>query len=143
MPRTMQEEIDLDTKEFSLVGAIEAWKSLRDDVRERERVFKESLAEDKATVDILEHDILEMLQAVKLQSIKIDGVGLAYRSKRTSAKVENAEAFFSFVLQSKRTELLEARASKKAVEEYIEMSKVPPPGVVVQVEEILCFRSKQ
>ena len=70
MPHTMQEEIDLDTKEFSLVGAIEAWKSLRDDVRERERIFKESLAEDKATVDILEHDILEMLQAGKLQSIK-------------------------------------------------------------------------
>lgn len=143
MPHTMQEEIDLDTKEFSLVGAIEAWKSLRDDVRERERIFKESLAEDKATVDILEHDILEMLQAGKLQSIKVDGVGLAFRSKRTSAKVENAEAFFDFVIESKRTELLEARASKRAVEEYIEQAKVPPPGVVVQVEETLCFRSKQ
>lgn len=143
MPHTMEEEIDLDTKESSLVEAIEAWKSLRDDVRERERVFKESLAEDKATVDILEKDILELLRAAKLQSVKIDGQGLVYKSKRTSAKVEDAEVFFDFVVKTKRTELLEARASKKAVEEFIEQAKVPPPGVVVQVEETLCFRSKQ
>lgn len=143
MPRTMQEEVDLDTKESSLVEAIEAWKSLRDDVREREKAFKESMAEDKATVDILESDVLEMLRAAKLQSVKIDGVGLAYKSKRTSAKVENSEAFFRFVIDSERTELLEARANKKEVEEYVEMNAVPPPGVIITVEETLCFRSKQ
>ena len=113
MPHTMQEEIDLDTKESSLVEAIEAWKSLRDDVREREKAFKESMAEDKATVDILESDVLEMLRAAKLQSVKIDGVGLAYKSKRTSAKVENSEAFFKFVIDSERTELLEAGPIKR------------------------------
>jgi hypothetical protein len=139
----MQEEVDLDTKESSLVEAIEAWKSLRDDVREREKAFKESMAEDKATVDILESDVLEMLRAAKLQSVKIDGVGLAYKSKRTSAKVENSEAFFRFVIDSERTELLEARANKKEVEEYVEMNAVPPPGVIITVEETLCFRSKQ
>ncbi len=143
MPHTMQEEIDLDTKESSLVEAIEAWKSLRDDVREREKAFKESMAEDKATVDILESDVLEMLRDAKLQSVKIDGVGLAYKSKRTSAKVENSEAFFKFVIDSERTELLEARANKKEVEEYVELNAVPPPGVIITVEETLCFRSKQ
>lgn len=143
MPHTMQEEIDLDTKESSLVEAIEAWKSLRDDVRERVKAFQESMAEDKATVDILESDVLEMLRAAKLQSVKIDGVGLAYKSKRTSAKVENSEAFFKFVIDSERTELLEARANKKEVEEYVELNAVPPPGVIITVEETLCFRSKQ
>jgi hypothetical protein len=101
------------------------------------------MAEDKATVDILESDVLEMLRAAKLQSVKIDGVGLAYKSKRTSAKVENSEAFFRFVIDSERTELLEARANKKEVEEYVEMNAVPPPGVIITVEETLCFRSKQ
>lgn len=143
MPHTMQDEIDLDTKESSLVEAIEAWKSLRDDVREREKAFKESVAEDKTTIEILESDILEMLRAAKLQSVKIEGQGLAYKSKRTSFKVEDPKGFFDFVIETGRTELLEARVAKKAAEEFVEISKVPPPGTVVQVEETLCFRAKQ
>ena len=126
-----------------LTETIEAWKGLRDEVRAKEKAFEDSLAEDKGTVKELESMILDQLHAAKLTSVKIEGVGTAYTAKRTSAKVEDAEAFFAFVLKYERTELLEARASKKAVEEYVEQMGVPPTGVTIQVAETLNFRSKQ
>jgi len=126
-----------------LTDTIQGWKSLRDDVREREKIFEESLAEDKTAVKIMEQDILAMLRDAKLQSVNIKGLGTCYTSKRTSAKVEDPEEFFNFVLETGKTELLEARASKKAVEEFIEETKVPPPGVRVEIAETLNFRSKQ
>src|SRR5208337_2706669 len=61
-----------------LTEAIVAWESLRRDVREREKIFEDSLAEDKLTVKLLEEDILSMLRESKLTSVKIEGVGTAY-----------------------------------------------------------------
>jgi hypothetical protein len=133
----------MEEPQYDLTEIIEAWRSLRDDVREREKAFEESLAEDKTTVKELEGMVLAKLHERRLTSVKIKGKGIAYTSKRTSAKVESPEEFFGFVLETGRTELLEARASKKAVEEYIEAEKVPPPGIRVEVAEGLNFRSKQ
>jgi hypothetical protein len=133
----------MEEPQYDLTETIEAWRSLRDDVKEREKAFEESLAEDKTTVKELEGMVLAKLHELRLTSVKIDGKGTAYTSKRTSAKVESPEEFFGFVLETGRTELLEARASKKAVEEYIEVEKVPPPGIRVEVAEGLNFRSKQ
>jgi hypothetical protein len=133
----------MEEPQYDLTETIEAWRSLRDDVREREKIFEESLAEDKVTVKELEGMVLAKLHELKLTSVKIEGKGTAYTSKRTSAKVESPAKFFGFVLETGRTELLEARASKKAVEEYIEAEKVPPPGIRVEVAEGLNFRSKQ
>ena len=133
----------MEEPQYDLTETIEAWRSLRDDVKEREKAFEESLAEDKTTVKELEGMVLAKLHERRLTSAKIDGKGIAYTSKRTSAKVESPEEFFGFVLETGRTELLEARASKKAVEEYIEAEKVPPPGIRVEVAERLNFRSKQ
>ena len=132
----------MEEPQYDLTETIEAWRSLREDVREREQSFKESIAEDKTTVKELEGMSLTKLHELRLTSVKIEGKGTAYTSKRTSAKVESPEDFFGFVLETGRTELLEARASKKAVEEYIEVEKVPPPGVRVEVAEGLNFRSK-
>jgi len=133
----------MEEPQYDLTETIEAWRSLRDDVKEREKAVEESLAEDKTTVKELESVVLTKLHELRLTSVKIDGKGTAYTSKRTSAKVESPEEFFGFVLETGRTELLEARASKKAVEEYIEAEKVPPPGIRVEVAEGLNFRSKQ
>ena len=113
----------MEEPQYDLTETIEAWRSLRDDVREREKVFEGSLAEDKTTVKELEGMVLAKLHELKLTSVKIEGEGTAYTSKRTSAKVESPDDFFNFVFVSGRTELLEARASKKAVEEYIEAEK--------------------
>jgi hypothetical protein len=132
----------MEEPQYDLTETIEAWRSLREDVREREKVFEGSLAEDKTTVKELEGMVLAKLHELKLTSVKIEGKGTAYTSKHTSAKVESPDDFFNFVFVSGRTELLEARASKKAVEEYIEAEKVPPPGVRVEVAEGLNFRSK-
>jgi len=133
----------MEELQYDLTETIEAWKSLRDDVREREKIFEESLAEDKGTVKELESMVLAKLHELKLTSVKIEGKGTAYTSKRTSAKVESPEEFFGFVLNTGQTEFLEARASKKVVEEYVEYTGNPPPGVTIQVAEILGFRSKQ
>ena len=133
----------MEESQYDLTETIEAWKSLRDDVRERVKAFEESLAEDKTTVNELESMVLTKLHELRLTSVKVEGKGTAYTSKRTSAKVESPEDFFGFVLSTGQTEFLEARASKNTVEEYVESTGNPPPGVTIQVTETLAFRSKQ
>jgi len=126
-----------------LTETIAAWRSLRDDIKDREKIFKESMAEDKATLEALEGMVLTQLRSLKIRSANVEGEGTAFISKKLSSKVEDPEAFFAFVLESGRTELLFARAADKAVEEYIEQAKVPPPGVKIETTERLNFRTKQ
>jgi hypothetical protein len=128
---------------LELTEAIEAWVALRDEVRAREKAFEESIAEDKAMVEVLAETIRDALREAKLTSVKLEGKGTAYTSNRVSAKVESPDEFFNFVLESGRTELLQARANDKAVEEYIEEAKVPPPGVRAEKRQTLNFRSKK
>jgi hypothetical protein len=128
-------------EDLDLTETIEGWQQLKKEVEAKEKAFKESIAEDKAAIEILASTILDKFHQLKITSVKMD-IGTPYVSKRTSAKVESPDEFFNFVLETGRTELLEARASTKAVEEFIETSKVPPPGVKVEITERLNFRSK-
>jgi hypothetical protein len=126
-----------------LTELVEAWKTIKDDIKRREKEFEDSLAEDKLARDLLEQDILDGFRVAKINSMVIKGLGTPYISKRATSKVEDAEAFFSFVFQTGMTELLHTRASDKAVEAFIEERKAPPPGVTVQIAERLNFRAKQ
>lgn len=126
---------------------IDAWRSLNLDVKRREDEFKASIEEDKLALTNLEGWIRDEMTHAGIRSVKITGkdvpdylAGTAYLSTKVSSKVEDTQAFFDFVLKTGRTELLFARAADKAVQEYVEEEKVPPPGVTVHTADRLNFR---
>ena len=126
--------------DVSMREVIEAWRTLDLDLDMRKKAFEASIEEDKATLAELDSMVREEMHSKGLASVKLDGVGTAYITRRVTSKVEDTEEFFNFVIESKRTDLLFARAGDKAVAAYIEEEKVPPPGVTIQVKEGLGFR---
>lgn len=135
--------------EYNLEELIDAWRTLDLDVKEREKEFKKSLEEDKLTIDFFEEEIIKLIkkQGKGVTSFKLSGKdvpdhmrGTAYISAPVRSKVEDAEAFFNYVLETGKVELLFTRAADKAVEEFVETNKEPPPGVTIQRGQKLNFR---
>ena len=57
--------------------------------------------------------------------------GSAYRSTRTSAKVADWSQTLKFITENEAWQLLEARVSKAAVDEYVTEVGAVPPGVEI------------
>jgi hypothetical protein len=92
-------------------------------------------------------ELLAQLEGMLMQALNDAGVnsmagpsGTFFFSKRTSAKVTDWSAVLDFIAQSGRTELLEQRVSKLAVEAITEEYGAPVPGVQMSVERILNIR---
>jgi hypothetical protein len=139
--------VESSVSDYSLEELLDAWRSLKLSIDEREKTFEESLKEDKTAVGLLEGYIMDDLKAQKLSSVKLAGddipdylQGTAYLSKRFGSKVEDPEAFFNYVIKTGKTELLFARAADKAVEEFVKEEKMPPPGIKVSTTQKLNFR---
>jgi len=79
---------------------------------------------------------MEKMEGVLLAHFNASGMdsagcpaGTAYRSTKTSATVEDFDAFLGFVQEHEAWHMLEKRASKTAVEEYVASAKDLPPGI--------------
>jgi len=139
------------TPDFSMKEQIEAWRTMKDILNEKKRVYEASIEEDKATLQILEEMIAQDLRALGTNSVTIKKgtdvpaiiTGTTYLATRISSRVEDAEVFFNFVIENNATEFLFVRASEAAVKEYMEEHKQPPPGVVTETNQKLCFRKAQ
>lgn len=57
--------------------------------------------------------------------------GTAYKATRTSVKVEDRDAFIGFIKENELWHLLDARAGKKAIEEFVDETGDTPPGIAV------------
>lgn len=76
-----------------------------------------------------------------LKNIGVEGVGTGYWTTHKSASVADREVFFNFVKETEAWDLLETRASKLAVESYIEGNKQEVPGV--NFSQIQVFNIRQ
>jgi len=64
-----------------------------------------------------------------LKNVPVKGVGTGYWAVSTSATVANPEAFWNFVRENQAWDLVENRASSKAVKSFIDAHNAPVPGV--------------
>ena len=66
--------------------------------------------------------------------------GTAYASVRTSASVDDKEAFMEYVKNTEQWPLLEVRASKTAVQQHRDIHEDLPPGVNWREERVVNIR---
>jgi hypothetical protein len=83
-----------------------------------------------AAMDRLEAGLLEFLNDSGTNSVASDA-GTAYRSVKTSASVEDKDAFWSFVIETGQREALDVKANATFVKTYMEENQSVPPGVKV------------
>ncbi len=112
---------------------IAKYVGLRDKKAALAKQHAEQLAPFNQTLEILEAWMLEDLQASGSESMRTEN-GTAYKSKRTSATVEEWAAVLKFIQDNNAWDLLERRVSKTAVQAVIDDTQQPVPGVKVTTE---------
>lgn len=107
---------------------IAKYVELREKKARMDEEHKQRLAPINKAMDTLEAYILKNFQESGVESARTDA-GTAYISEKSSTTVADKEAFLNFVKQSEAWHLLDVRALKTAVEEYLTVNQTLPAGV--------------
>jgi hypothetical protein len=114
-------------------AVVEKYIQLRDKVKALKEQHKEELKPYVDGMTKLEGHMLGMMQAQGVQNMKTKH-GTAYISTTTKPKVENWIDFFEYATSHGYGELIEHRASKSAVDEFLEDKGELPPGISITTE---------
>lgn len=106
------------------------WRDQKKKIQDR---HKEELADVKDKMYKMEQWLHKQLNSQGADHIGTPA-GTAYLSTTISAKVEERDEFFRFVSENDLWAMLESRANKTAVEEYLESTGELPPGLSVSRE---------
>jgi hypothetical protein len=101
---------------------------LRDKKAEHKAEYDAKVKKIDEALEKIEQKLLALFNESGMESVRTEA-GTAYKSLQTSANVADRDAFFQFVKDNDAFELLEARVSKKAVEEFKAANEELPPGV--------------
>ena len=103
---------------------------LRDKIKLLTDKHDAELAPYKEAKAQLEAELLNHLNHNNMKSARTDA-GTVSVSEKTSCRVDDTDAFRSFVVNNGEWDLCDMRANAPAVEKYMEEQQAPPPGVVV------------
>ena len=109
-------------------GLVALYVELRDKVTELKAKLKEEAAPYYKGMEDLEQLMLKHLQAVGAESIKTSS-GTVYQRIERSATIKDKEAFREFVIEGQLFDLLDWKANKVAVFDYIEEKATDIPGL--------------
>ena len=102
------------------------------ELRDKKDAIKDKAKQETAAIDDLmnriEAKLLDAFNKLGVDSFKT-GVGTAYTINQTSATVADKEIFMDYVKDNQEWSLLEVRAAKLAVEQFIEANDKIPPGL--------------
>lgn len=112
---------------------IAAYRQLRDQKDAAVKRHKEELAPLNDQINKCASWIQQQLQAQGLTNFKGES-GIAFLQTDTSVSVKDREAFLAWIKSTDTWTMLDARASKTVVQDYIEQFKAIPPGLGVTSE---------
>ena len=93
----------------------------------------------KTARDNLRAAVLGKLNEIGITSAKsTEGHGVTVASS-TACKIEDGEAFFTFIELEGRTDMLERRASASTIKEYVQETGKVPPGIRMETVNTLRF----
>ena len=95
----------------------------------------------QAQYDIVERALLENMQAQKLESIKGQN-GVAFIATREVAGIEDYDAFMSYVIKHKATDLVQRRVSIRAYQDRVEAGERVPGIKLTKLINLNLRRSK-
>jgi hypothetical protein len=118
---------------------VEKYVATRDKKKALQESHKLELAPYNEILDGLEAVMLRYMQEQNINSIATNG-GTAYQSARTSFTVEDPVLFREWVAQQGDLTFFESRASKAAVEAYLEATGAIPDGLKYTADVTVNFR---
>lgn len=116
-----------------------AFIQLRDKKKAMEARHKEELRPIVEAMNQLEILALQHLQGNQMNSMATDS-GTVFLVTRRNFKIEDREAFRSWCEANGRTDFLEARPAKAAIDEYLEAGNALPPGLGTTADVAAQFR---
>jgi phage host-nuclease inhibitor protein Gam len=125
---------------MKLSEAVSLYIRLRDKKAEMKADFDASIAPINDKMDKLEAKLLDVFNKTGMDSVKTEN-GTAYTAVRTTASIADREAFMDYVKANEEWSLLEARASKTAVEQFRDSNNGElPPGINIRSERVVNIR---
>lgn len=118
---------------------VEKYIQLREKKSQLKAAYDAEVAQIDAMLDRAEAHLLASMQEQGVKSYKTD-IGTAYTQERTSATVADRGDLLEFVKEKDLWQLLDIRAAKKAIDEYVEQNKDLPPGVNYRKELVVNVR---
>lgn len=125
--------------DMTLDQLVQNYLVVREAKAKKEAAHKAEISKFTDLLDKLEGRILGELQAQGVESARTKA-GTAYQTTRTSATVQDWDAFFEAVKKDGAWDLLERRCSKIAVEQYKSEHGELPPGVKWTAERVVNVR---
>lgn len=116
---------------INIEETIKNYIELRDLKAQMKAEYDEAVRPITKAMDEAEKAVLDFFNTTGQTSSTVKGVGTAYITKLTSAKVADWGLTLTFIRDHDLWHMLEHRVSKTAVEQYIEAHKDLPPGVDV------------
>jgi hypothetical protein len=107
---------------------VQQYVKLRDKIKEIKEEQEKFLAPYKQALESLDAVLLNHLIAVGADSVKTES-GTVYKTSQTSATLADKTAFWNYVSSNSAYELLDYKANKTAVKDYVEQHQAAPPGV--------------
>ena len=101
---------------------------VRDLIKKKEDDHKEQIKPYKKLLEDLNALLLNHLNTIGGNSVATDA-GTVYRIEKSSASLSDPQAFMDYVVANGAFDLMDRKANKTAVAEYIKEHGAQPPGV--------------
>jgi hypothetical protein len=121
---------------------ISAYVKLREHKELCAKNFKESMSRVNEAMERLEAELLNDLNNAGTDSVAVKDIGTAYRVLRTNASVHDRDSFLDFIKTSNLWDLLDPRANKEAVKDFMQSAGEPVPGVNFTTDATIGIRKK-
>jgi hypothetical protein len=113
---------------MNITNLVTKYIAARDMKAKLDAAHKTKLEPLIAAMDKTEAAILDFFNAHGMDSAKCDA-GTAYRAVKSSATVNDMDAFLDFVRTNDAWNFLEKRVAKTQVDEYVAENNDLPPGI--------------
>jgi len=119
---------------------IRQYRFVRDEIKKLDEEHESFMKERRALLSWLGSDLLNMLNATGQDSAKTQS-GTAYITTQVSATLRDAEEFRRFVIDGQRWEMIDWRANKSAVKDWVAEHQNEPPGVAYNPVRVVGVRA--
>ena len=124
---------------MKLSDLVAKYIELRDKKYELKHQYEFKAAKIDEVLDKIEAKLLETFDGAGIDSCKTEA-GTAYASSFSTASVADPDAFLQFIVENEEWSLIERRASKTAVEQFIVANGDVPPGINYRKERVVNIR---
>lgn len=107
---------------------VDRYVKLRDRIKQVDDLHKEKTKAAREMLEQINAQLLDALNQSGSNSIATDA-GTAYRIERASASIEDHTNFKTFVIANEEWDMIDWKANKTAVEDYLKEFDALPPGV--------------